>query len=69
MNSVPQQTADDIIAWAQDRPLEGSFLRGSMAIVAYDTDTLNRLLARLQESQHDWPEKVINGIEIGRAHV
>jgi len=63
MNSVPQQTADDIINWAQGRPSEGSFLRGSMAIVAYDTDTLNLLLTRLQESQHDWPEKVINGID------
>ncbi len=63
MDSGIQQTADDVIAWAISSAAQGSLLGGSMAIVTYDTDTLNLLLARLQSLQHDWPDKVINGID------
>lgn len=61
MSSGIQQTADDVIAWAISS--KGSLIGASMAIVTYDTDTLNLLLARLQSLQHDWPDKVINGID------
>lgn len=60
MSGPLKQTVQDVMEWGSGVPPAGNYLQGWIAILAYDTPSLNTLLVSLQQNQRDGLDETIS---------